>query len=230
MRKQGTSEGGALNSRMPQHDGRWLLEQIREKGLPVAAVMMSAYVDQDVAVECLKLGARDYISKPFKPDEVAHKLRLAQEWLRLQTQHLALERENVRLRDELHLQAGGIVSGSQQMRDVLRLVGKMATYKSTVLLLGESGTGKELVAKLIHERSPRKSGPFVAINCGAIPEQLLESELFGHVKGAFTDATRNKPGLVEEADQGTLFLDEVGDLPLMLQVKLLRFLQEEEFR
>jgi two-component system response regulator AtoC len=211
--------------RMPGHDGRWLLEQAREKDLRVAFVMMSAYVDQDMAVECLKLGARDYISKPFKPDEVTHKLRMAQDVL-------VLERENQRLRGELQLSsnAGGIVFGSQKMREVMGLVAKVAGYKSTVLLLGESGTGKELVAKLVHERSPRAQGPFVAINCGAIPEQLLESELFGYVKGAFTDANRTKPGLVEEANGGTLFLDEVGDLPLMLQVKLLRFLQEEEFR
>ena len=216
--------------RMPQHDGRWLLEQAKD--LRVAFVMMSAYVDQDVAVECLKLGARDYISKPFKPDEVTHKLKMALDMLELQSAQTVLERENQRLRGELQLpvNAGGIIFASQKIREVMGLVAKVASYKSTVLLLGESGTGKELVAKLVHERSPRAEGPFVAINCGAIPEQLLESELFGYVKGAFTDATKNKPGLVEEANGGTLFLDEVGDLPLMLQVKLLRFLQEEEFR
>jgi two-component system response regulator AtoC len=211
--------------RMPQHDGQWLLEQAQQENLDVAFVMMSAYVDQDVAVSCLKAGARDYISKPFKPDEVTHKLRIAHDWI-------VLESENRRLRGELQMQdgAGGIIGHAQKMREVMTLVAKVAGYKSTVLLLGESGTGKELIAKLVHDRSPRKDGPFIAINCGAIPEQLLESELFGYVKGAFTDATRNKPGLVEEADRGTLFLDEVGDLPLMLQVKLLRFLQEEEFR
>jgi two-component system, NtrC family, response regulator AtoC len=218
--------------RMPEHDGRWLLARVAEEKLDVAVVMMSAYVDQDVAVQCLKLGARDYISKPFKPDEVTHKLRLAHEWITLESQQRALERENQRLRGELQLQvgAGGIVGQSQKIREVMALIGKIAGYKSTVLLLGESGTGKELVAKLIHARSPRKEAPFIAINCAAIPEALLESELFGYVKGAFTDANRTKPGLVEEADKGTLFLDEVGDLPLMLQVKLLRFLQEEEFR
>ncbi len=223
--KQGDIRLVLCDVRMPAHDGRWLLERLRESRLEVATVMMSAYVDQDVAVECLKLGARDYISKPFKPDEVTHKLRLAHDWI-------VLERENQRLRGELQLQdgSGGLIGQSQKMREAMALVAKVAGYKSTVLLLGESGTGKELLARLIHDRSPRKDGPFVAINCGAIPEQLLESELFGYVKGAFTDATRTKPGLVEEANGGTLFLDEVGDLPLMLQVKLLRFLQEEEFR
>ncbi len=218
--------------RMPEKDGRWLLEQAREASLRVAFVMMSAYVDQDVAVECLKLGARDYISKPFKPDELTHKLRLALSVLALESERTLLARENQRLRGELQLTGatGGIVFGSQKMRDVMGLVAKVANYKSTVLLLGESGTGKELLARLVHDRSPRAQGPFVAINCGAIPETLLESELFGYVKGAFTDANRNKSGLVEEANGGTLFLDEVGDLPLMLQVKLLRFLQEEEFR
>src|SRR5262249_4472982 len=145
-----------------------------------------------------KLGARDYISKPFKPDEIVHKLRLAEDWLALESKQKVLERENQRLRGELLGGADGIIGQSPKLREVVQLATKVAAYKSTVLLLGESGTGKELIAKLVHERSPRTKGPFVAINCGAIPEQLLESELFGYVKGAFTDATRTKPGLVEE--------------------------------
>lgn len=219
--------------RMPDKDGRVLLDHLREKSLPVAAVMMSAYVDQDVAVECLKKGARDYISKPFKPDEVLHKLKLAFDWLKLESAHQHLVAEHQALKNQQQDGSRGLgkmLGQSSKMRDVFTLVNKIAAYKTTVLVLGESGTGKELIAKLLHDQSPRKAGPFVPINCGAIPENLIESELFGHVKGAFTDANRNKTGLIEEANGGTLFLDEIGDLPQALQVKLLRFLQEEEIR
>jgi two-component system response regulator AtoC len=143
-----------------------------------------------------------------------------------------LSRENRRLRTELHggFPADAIVGASEPMQAVLRQVAKVAPQKTTVLLHGESGTGKELVARALHERSPRAAMPFVAVNCGAIPETLLETELFGHARGAFTDAVRAKKGLALEADGGTLFLDEIGELPLALQVKLLRFLQEEEVR
>jgi len=187
--------------------------------------VMSAYGTQDDAIQAMKAGAYDYVSKPFKPDEVVLVLRKAEERERLQ-------RENRRLRTELAegYRFENIVGASEGMAEVLRQVRKVAPLKTTVLLVGESGTGKELVARALHELSPRASLPFVAVNCGAIPAELIESELFGHVRGAFTDAVRNKKGLFAEADGGTLFLDEVGELPSPLQVKLLRALQEEEIR
>src|SRR5262249_29490328 len=143
-----------------------------------------------------------------------------------------LEAENARLRgapSDASL-GPGIVGKSKRLTAIFQTIRKIADYKSTVLLLGESGTGKELVARALHDTSVRAKGPFVAVNCGAIPETLLESELFGHAKGAFTDATKSKRGIIEEANGGTLFLDEIGELPLQLQVKLLRFLQEDEIR
>ena len=211
--------------RMPRMGGLELLREIQRLHPDLTVIVMSAYGTHDTAIEAMKAGAYDYISKPFKPDEVVLVLKKAEERERL-------ARENRRLRTELasEYRFENIVSGSETMAEVLRQVRKVAPMKTTVLLTGESGTGKELVARAIHELSPRASFPFVAVNCGAIPGELMESELFGHVKGAFTDASRNKKGLAAEADGGTLFLDEVGELPLGLQVKLLRFLQEEEVR
>ena len=218
--------------RMPELDGLGLLKSLRESKSPVLVIMMSAFVELDAAIEALKMGAADYVSKPFKPDEVLLKIRMALERQRLADEGERLRAENARLRgdgpqDSL---APGIVGKSKALATVFNTVRKVADYKSTVLLLGESGTGKELIARALHDRSVRAKGPFVPINCGAIPETLLESELFGHVKGAFTDATRSKRGIIEEASGGTLFLDEIGELPLALQVKLLRFLQEDEIR
>jgi two-component system response regulator AtoC len=211
--------------RMPKMGGLELLREVQRTHPDLTVIVMSAYGTHDTAIEAMKAGAYDYISKPFKPDEVVLVLKKAEERERL-------ARENRRLRTELasEYRLEAIVSGSESMAEVLRQVRKVAPIKTTVLLTGESGTGKELVARAIHELSPRASLPFVAVNCGAIPAELIESELFGHVKGAFTDASRNKKGLAAEADGGTLFLDEVGELPLALQVKLLRFLQEEEVR
>ncbi|BDG09029.1 sigma-54-dependent transcriptional regulator [Anaeromyxobacter paludicola] len=211
--------------RMPRMDGLALLGEVQRLHPELTFIVMSAYGSHDAAIQAMKAGAYDYVSKPFRPDEVLLVLKKAEERERLW-------RENRRLRSELAqgYRLDRIVGGSEAMAEVLRQVRKVAPLKTTVLLTGESGTGKELVARALHELSPRASLPFVAVNCGAIPAELVESELFGHVKGAFTDASRNKKGLVAEADGGTLFLDEIGELPQGLQVKLLRFLQEGEVR
>ncbi len=211
--------------RMPDMDGIELLNALKEKVVASTIIMMSAYGTVDTAIEAMKLGAYDYISKPFKGDEIILTLRKVEERKRL-------EMENCLLRDEVRekYDFNNIVAKSHEMHNIFEIVKKIAPYKTTVLLTGESGTGKELIAKAIHHNSNRSDRPFIAINCGAIPENLLESELFGFVKGAFTDATQSKKGLFQEADEGTLFLDEIGELPLMLQVKLLRVLQEEEIR
>ena len=211
--------------RMPRMDGIALLREVQRLHPELTFIVMSAYGTHDTAIEAMKAGAYDYLSKPFKPDEVLLVLKKAEERERL-------ARENRRLRTELasEYRFDNIIGASGPMADVLKQVRKVAPIKTTVLLSGESGTGKELVARALHELSPRASFPFVAVNCGAIPAELMESELFGHVKGAFTDAARNKKGLVVEADGGTLFLDEIGELPHPLQVKMLRFLQEEEVR
>jgi two-component system, NtrC family, response regulator AtoC len=211
--------------RMPGMGGLALVRELQRVAPHVLVVVMSAYGSHEAAVEAMKAGAYDYLSKPFKADEVVLVLRKAEERERL-------KRENRRLRSELaaEYRPENLVGKSEPMREVLRNVQKVAPQKTTVLVEGESGTGKELVARALHDLSPRASFSFVAVNCGAIPGELMESELFGHAKGAFTDASRAKKGLAEEADGGTLFLDEIGEMPLHLQVKLLRFLQDEEVR
>ncbi|MFT5443435.1 MAG: two-component system response regulator AtoC [Myxococcota bacterium] len=211
--------------RMPGLDGFELLPQIARKlpGIPI--VMMSAYGAADLAIEAMKLGAYDYVAKPFQPSEILLTLRKAQEREKLRRSNVHLKREVVRAIGERP-----IVAASSSMIELLELVERTAAFKTTALLTGESGTGKEVLARAVHSQSPRRNEPFVAINCGAIPEHLLESELFGHVKGAFTGAIRARRGLFPEADGGTLFLDEIAELPQALQVKLLRVLQEEEVR
>ena len=198
--------------RMPRMDGIALLKEIHRRQPELTVVVMSAYGTTDTAIEAMKEGAYDYISKPFKPDEVVLVLRKAEERERL-------KRENLRLRDELKsaFRLDSLVGTSAAMQEVARQIRKVAQVKTTVLVTGESGTGKELVARALHDLSPRSGLPFVAVNCGAIPGELMETELFGHVRGAFTDAVRNKKGLFAEADGGTLFLDEVGELPHPLQ-------------
>ena len=218
--------------RMPRVSGLDLLDQLARRERPPTVIMMSAFGSHDLALDAMRRGAYDYVSKPFKPDEVLFVLHKAEERERLR-------RENVSLRRALAERAGAVegadkfgamLGKSPAMQAVFRIVQKVAEYKTGVLVTGESGTGKELVVRALHSLSPRAAGPLVAVNCGAIPETLLESELFGHKKGAFTDATRDKKGLFEEASGGTLFLDEIGEMPLGLQVKLLRAIQEEQIR
>ncbi len=211
--------------RMPNLDGMGFLEELARRGAAATVIVMSAYADIEDALAAIKAGAYDYIAKPFKKDEVLFTLRKAQERQRLKRENLEL-RAKARGADAF----GDIIARSDAMRSLFQTVEKVADYKSTVLLAGESGTGKEMVARELHRHSSRENKPFVTVNCGAIPEHLLESELFGHVKGAFTDASRDKNGLFLEAHGGTLFLDEIGDMPLALQVKLLRVLQEGEVR
>lgn len=211
--------------RMPEMDGLTFLENTKNLNRQLPVIMMSAFGNVDTAIEAMKKGAYDYVSKPFKADEIL---------LRLQrlTQQETLMFENQSLKRVLHQETSfsNIIARSPRMLEIFDTIRKIAEYKTTVLITGESGSGKELIARAIHFNSPRASKPFIAINCSAIPENLLESELFGYVKGAFTGANKDKKGLFEEATGGTLFLDEVGDLPLALQVKLLRAIQEEEIR
>jgi two-component system response regulator AtoC len=211
--------------RMPQMDGLEFLQESKRKGEEAPVIMMSAYGTVDTAIEAMKLGAYDYISKPFRPDEIILTLKKAEERERLRKENELLRRE---VRKEYSFE--NIVSKNEKMIKLFDIIRKVAPYKSTILITGESGTGKELVARAIHYSSDRGKMLFVPVNCGAIPENLLESELFGHVKGAFTDAIRTKKGLFEEADEGTIFLDEIGELPAQLQVKLLRVLQDGEIR
>jgi two-component system response regulator AtoC len=211
--------------RMPGMDGLDFLKEVRKTEADANVIMMSAYGTLDTAVEAMKLGAYDYISKPFKPDEIILTLKKAEERERLR-------KENEHLRKEVRREYSfdNIVSKNEKMQGIFDMIQKVAPYKSTILITGESGTGKEVVARALHYHSDRSQSLFMPVNCGAIPENLLESELFGHSKGAFTDAIRTKKGLFEEADGGTLFLDEIGELPPQLQVKLLRVLQDGEIR
>jgi two-component system response regulator AtoC len=211
--------------RMPRMGGLDLLAALKAKQHPATVIVMSAYGNVDLALEAMKAGAYDYVSKPFKPDEIILALRKAEE-------RETLRRENRALKGQIQKenQFESIVAKSQEMLEIFRTISKIADFKTTVLVTGESGTGKELVARAIHARSSRRGGPFVAVNCGAIPENLLESELFGHRKGAFTDAGADRRGLFEEASGGSLLLDEIGELPNNLQVKLLRVLQDETIR
>jgi two-component system, NtrC family, response regulator AtoC len=211
--------------RMPKMGGLDLLATLKAKRNEATVIVMSAYGNTDLAIDAIKSGAYDYVQKPFKPDEVVLALRKAEE-------RELLRRENRALREEIRKEHKfeEILAKSGKMQEIFRTITKIAEYKTTVLITGESGVGKELVARAIHTRSSRRGGPFIPVNCGAIPENLLESELFGHKKGSFTDAIADRRGLFEEATTGTLFLDEIGELPLGLQVKLLRVLEDEKIR
>ena len=210
---------------MPGLGGIELLARIKAQSPETAVLMITAFTTAEQAVEAMKLGAYDYIGKPFKVEEVKVLVRKALE-------KRSLVEENKRLKAEVmeRFSFSGLIGKSKQMREVYDLIAKVAESTANILIVGESGTGKELAAKAIHYNSPRRGAPFVAVNCGAIPDTLIESELLGHVKGAFTGATSDRPGLFEQAEGGTLFLDEIGEVPLLLQAKLLRVLQEREFR
>jgi two-component system response regulator AtoC len=201
------------------------LDVLASHSLKVPIILMTAFSNQEIASQAAACGAFDYIRKPIFPDDLLFTLRKFEEVSEL-------TRENQALKASLteRFSFNSIISKSPQFTSVFEVIKRLSPYNTTVLITGESGTGKELIARAIHEHSPRRGKPFIAINCGAIPETLMESELFGHKKGAFTDASRDKKGLFEEASGGTLFLDEVGDLPLHLQVKLLRALQEQTIR
>jgi len=210
--------------RMPGGTGGDLLREIRERALGCSFIVMTAYGSIAHAVEAVRMGADDYLAKPFEREALLMAVRRT-----LRTQRL--ERENRRLKNEVaegdHF--GDIIGRAPSMRRLYRTIEKVATTDATVLISGESGTGKELVARMLHQTSQRSAAPFVAVNCAAIPETLMESELFGHERGAFTGAHRRRPGRFEEADGGTLFLDEISSMPLPLQATVLRVLQERRF-
>jgi two-component system, NtrC family, response regulator PilR len=222
---QGSVDMVITDVKLPDGDGIEILRHVKSASPQTVVIVMTAFGSTETAVAALKLGAHDYLVKPFDVEELKIVVRGA-----LESQQL--KEENLRLRAELDARHGveRIVATSPPMAAVVAMIRSVAPTASTVLITGESGTGKELVAQAIHGLSPRREAPFVSINCGALPENLLESEMFGHVRGAFTDAHQNKKGLFEAAHRGTLFLDEVGEMPLSMQVKLLRALQERTIR
>ena len=214
--------------KMPRMDGMAFLKAAADSLDKTTVIVMSAYGTIDTAVQAMKAGAYDYICKPFKFDEILLVLKKAEERERLKTENRRLLHQIEAIQKEHHFR--GIIGKSPSMQSVFRMIEKVADYSTTVLVTGESGTGKEVVAKSIHFSGNRSKQKLVSVNCGGIPENLLESELFGYKKGAFTGADQDKSGLFQEAHGGTLFLDEIGELPLPLQVKLLRVLQENEVR
>jgi two-component system response regulator PilR (NtrC family) len=214
-----------MDIRMPRLDGISTLKKIKAISQETIVIMITAYASADTAIRAMKEGAYDYITKPFKVEEIKLVIKNALEKKNLQKENVLLKQV---VRDRYHFE--NILGQSSKMLDLYKLLEKVAPTKTNILITGESGTGKELVAKAIHYNSPRKEKPFVTLNCGAIPEALIESELFGHMKGAFTDAIATKKGLFEIADEGAIFLDEISELPLLMQVKLLRVLQDREFK
>ncbi len=214
--------------KMPKMDGMEFLKAGGEKLSDSIVIMMSAYGTINSAVEAMKLGAFDFISKPFKADEINLVLEKACEREKLKTEDILLSKKTESDKNNFSFNDMDAISSS--MQDVFKVATKAAGYSTTVLITGESGTGKELIAKGIHSLSDRSGKPMIPVNCGGIPESLMESEFFGYKKGAFTDAKSDRKGLFEEADGGTIFLDELGELPVPMQVKLLRVLQEKEIR
>ena len=210
--------------RLPGIDGLQFIQQLQARGVQAAIIVITAHGSIEAAVDAMKLGAADFLQKPFSLD---HLSAIVQKVMVLQS----LRTENQRMREELdrRYQFDNIIGRSPAMREIFHTVERVAPTRTTVLLAGESGVGKEMIARAIHQHSPRKNHAFVKINCTALPENLMESELFGYEKGAFTGATTSKPGKFEHADQGTAFLDEIGDVPGSIQVKLLRILQERQF-
>jgi DNA-binding NtrC family response regulator len=211
--------------KMPEMDGLEVLQHVRNRDPEVPVIMITAYATVEMSIQALRHGAYDMLTKPFEPDELIFRVKNA-------LQHHELVEENRELREELsgQFKFENIIGASPAIRALLERVAKVAIRDTSVLITGESGTGKELVAQAVHHNSRRRDHRFVAVNCGALPENILESELFGYRKGAFTGATENRKGLLEAANGGTLFLDEIGNLPLNMQKTLLRFLQEQEFR
>src|SRR5512136_2177449 len=214
-----------LDIRMPKLDGLSTLKKIKAVSPETIVIMITAYASADTAIRAMKEGAYDYITKPFKVEEIKLIIKNALEKKNLQKENILLKQA---VRDRFHF--GNIIGQSPKMVALYDLLEKVSPTKTNILITGKSGTGKELVAKAIHYNSPRKDKPFVTLNCGAIPESLIESQLFGHMKGAFTDDIATKKGLFEVADEGTIFLDEISELPLLMQVKLLRVLQDREFK
>src|SRR5579875_2713042 len=210
--------------RLPRIDGLQFIQQLQGRGIQASVIVITAHGSVETAVEAMKLGAADFLQKPFSLD---HLTTVVQKVMAVQT----LRHENQRMREELdqRYQFDNIIGRSAAMREIFHTVERVAPTRATVLLAGESGVGKDMIARAIHQHSPRKNHAFVKINCTALPENLMESELFGYEKGAFTGANTSKPGRFEQADKGTVFLDEIGDVPPNIQVKLLRILQEKQF-
>lgn len=211
--------------KMPGMSGLDLIKKIRSVNTTVPVIVITAFASAEDALRAVREGAYDYLSKPFQIDDLRIIIRNALEVQRLRRENLELKRT---IEDRYRFEK--IIGKSPQMLEIFTLISRVAPSQAGILISGESGTGKELIAKAIHLKSSRAANPFVTVNCAAIPENLLESEMFGHVKGSFTGAVATKPGLVELAGTGTLFLDEIGEIPLSIQAKLLRFLQDREFR